>query len=272
MVNQSDMEYGWFAKARYEASKASEKEARLAKWGEAWEALRRDRRNGTVKKLWTPILITSSGPFTSPEKVQEVLKLPSTPKMGSAPTASLFEEESIAAEREDRVQYCEVETDHRYTIMRQSYGEMVMIWFHGGRRNAWLAYGLKTETECQWEAFRKASRTGELKEKLYPIIINTTGPLTSPQKIQELIGLSSPPEVKDTTMGRISELEHESQKEEYKVQYCMIDFEHLSLIEAQTEGEDVVIWIDGRRRCTWLAHSMKKKDEGQDIKSESSCT
>lgn len=56
------------------------------------------------------------------------------------------------------------------------------IWFDGDRLGALLAYSLKADNR-EWEDFRKACRTGALLDTTYPIIISSSGPFTSLEKI-----------------------------------------------------------------------------------------
>ncbi|KAK2823000.1 hypothetical protein FQN49_007571, partial [Arthroderma sp. PD_2] len=242
MTNQKDMGYGWFAKARFEANKASKERSPWAPG--VWEASREDCRNGTLKKVTWPVLITTSGPFTSPVKVQEIVNLPSPPevKSGSEATLECIREEPSEPREEDKVQYCEVEDTHFHMIKDRSHGESILIWFHGELRGAWLAYALKTEDKSEWDDLREACRNGVLRESLYPIIIADSGPFTSPQKVQEVLGLQASPEMRGTTRATFSEEQLADPREEDKVQYCEVDIDHLKMIEAYSEGEDVMIW------------------------------
>lgn len=128
------MGYGWFAKARFEAKKALEEEyrhPRAAAWAAYWE----DVRNGTVKKQLYPILITKSGPFTSPQALQEIAGLPSPPEVISSVRLRDYETVPPAEPREeDKVQYCAVENFFRIKIslmdkLCQS-GLMEIDWVH----------------------------------------------------------------------------------------------------------------------------------------------
>ncbi|KAM5446360.1 hypothetical protein MaudCBS49596_006619 [Microsporum audouinii] len=235
------MGYGWFAKARFEAKKALEEEyrhPRAAAWAAYWE----DVRNGTVKKQLYPILITKSGPFTSPQALQEIAGLPSPPEVISS--VRLRDYENL------------------------TYGQAVPIWFDGDRLGALLAYSLKADNR-EWEDFRKACRTGALLDTTYPIIISSSGPFTSPETIQEVLGLLELPEVKETTRTSLSVPVKTFESNEEKVQYCAIDLGYLGKIEEYSEGEDIVVWVQFEHRYAWLAHSVKSKVEDQNIKDDS---
>ncbi|EEQ33594.1 hypothetical protein McanMca71_004635 [Microsporum canis] len=241
MTNRKDMGYGWFAKARFEAKKALEEEYRHPR-AAAWTAYWEDVRNGTVKKQLYPILITKSGPFTSPQALQEIAGLPSPPEVISSVRLRDYEIVPPAEPREeDKVQYCVVENFFR--IKNLTYGE--------------------------WEDFRKACRTGALLDTTYPIIISSSGPFTSPEKIQEVLGLLELPEVKETTRTSLSVPVKTFESNEEKVQYCAIDLGYLGKIEEYSEGEDIVVWVQFEHRCAWLAHSVKSKVEDQNIKDDS---
>ena len=122
-----------------------------------------------------------------------------------------------------------------------------------------------------WQAAAAKSRAGVVEpEPRFPIIItSSTGPFTTPEKLQKAAGLSSLPDVQWTT--RTSLLDSEGEKESRssdsgnpeKVQYCDVNWKQLVQIKEYSDGEDVIVWFKGKKRFAWLAHSVKQKSGDQ---------
>lgn len=112
-----------------------------------------------------------------------------------------------------------------------------------------------------WEAAREARRNGTYQKRLHPVFISSSGLFSSPQEVQEFVGLSSTPEMKRATKATWSQ--HEEPKEPQdsdRIQYCEVDRGQLRQIEQYSDGEQVLIWVGGRRIIGWLAKSKKKQD------------
>lgn len=78
---------------------------------------------------------------------------------------------------------------------------------------------------------------------LQPVIItssSSSGSLTSPEKVQELGGLTSVPEVKSTTRATDGLSEPEEPKEADKMNYCDVTLGQIIRIAECTEGGDPV--------------------------------
>lgn len=88
-----NLKYGWLSETRIEkAEEAQRKKTEAEKaqkskdkpsgspWAPGvWEAAREARRNDIYPKRLQPVVISSSGLFSSPLQVQEFVDLPSTP-------------------------------------------------------------------------------------------------------------------------------------------------------------------------------------------------
>jgi hypothetical protein len=121
-----------------------------------------------------------------------------------------------------------------------------------------------------WQAAAARNRAGVVKpERRFPIIItSSTGPFTTPQKLQEVAGLSSLPEVQWTTKTSFFDSEEEGSKgpdseKPEKVQYCDVNWEQLVRVKEYSDGEDVLVWFQGKKRAAWLARLVKQKSGNQ---------
>ncbi|KAK2799173.1 hypothetical protein FQN50_008562 [Emmonsiellopsis sp. PD_5] len=121
-----------------------------------------------------------------------------------------------------------------------------------------------------WKAAGEAHVRGEyrgISSQRFPILFTPSGPgpFTTPEKIQEAGSLESAPGVIWSTESQWGPIELEPTEEDSqkngkaRVQYCDVGFKEWKRIKEKTEGEDVVIWFNGKRRFAWLAHSMKQK-------------
>jgi hypothetical protein len=145
-----------------------------------------------------------------------------------------------------------------------------------------------------WHAATAAYLAGELEqERRFPVIITgLTGPFSTRQKLQQITGLPSLPEVQWATVTSMyddDEEDHEvvkegettgttttdaqitlkqkkkKQKEEEpeKVQYCHVNWEQLERVKEYSDGEKVIVWFQEKRRSAWLARSVKRKGKGE---------
>lgn len=264
MTNQKDLGYGWLVKSKFERDKVLKEKSdnwKVTRWQAYWE----DVRKGTVKHYVCLVLITKSGPITSPEKLQEIAGLPSLPEVYTTVKIRDSDEEPAAEpNEEEQVQYCTVED--LQAVKAAAYGVTQLVWFRDGPAGAWLAYSLKSDNR-QWEDFREACRTGAIPYTYdtYSIIISNAGPFTSPEKLQEILGLSAPPELKEAMRAELSDDINPKLKEEDIVQYCDVDLRYLDKVEEVSEGEDILIWADLNQKCGWLAHSVKSRAGGEDV-------
>ncbi|KAF3896061.1 hypothetical protein GTR04_1151 [Trichophyton interdigitale] len=263
MTNQKDLGYGWLAKAKFERDKAQKGDDnwKVARWQAYWE----DVRKGAVKRMVYLVLITKSGPISSPEKLQEIAGLTSPPEVYKTVKMKDFDQEPPAEPREEeKVQYCTV--GNLRAIRAMTYGVHQSVWFRNGPLGAWLAYSLKAD-DRQWEDFREACRTGAIPytNGTYSIVISNGGPFTSPEKLQEILGLPAPPELKEAARAELSEDIQPWPKEGDIMQYCDVDLCYLDKVEEVSEGEDILIWANREKRCGWLAHSVKAKVGGEDV-------
>lgn len=117
-----------------------------------------------------------------------------------------------------------------------------------------------------WQAAAAARAAGIVEpERRFPIITSSTGPLTTPQKLQEIAGLSSLPDVQWTTRASILdpdekvEIRDSDAKKPEKVQYCDVIRDQLQRVREYSDGENVIVWFQGKKRHAWLAHSMRQK-------------
>ncbi|EFE40277.1 hypothetical protein TRV_04971 [Trichophyton verrucosum HKI 0517] len=263
MTNSEDEEYQRLVRWKFEQDKKrkGDESWKIARWQAYWE----DVRKGTVKHYACLVLITKSGPITSPEKLQEIAGRPSLPEVYTTVKLKAFVEEPPAEPKEeDQVQYCTL--GNLQAVKAATYGVTQLVWFRDGPAGAWLAYSLKSDNR-QWEDFREACRTGAILYTYgtYSIIISNAGPFTSPEKLQEILGLSTPPELKEATRAELTDDIHPKLKEGDIVQYCDVDLRYLDKVEEVSEGEDILIWADLKQRCGWLAHSVKSRAGGEDV-------
>jgi hypothetical protein len=115
-----------------------------------------------------------------------------------------------------------------------------------------------------WEAARQARRNGTpYTKRLHPVIISSSGLFPSAREVKEMLGLPSTPEVGWGVKATWSQREEPGEaevREEDRLRYCEVDRGQLHRIEKCSEGEDVLVWVRGKRRMGWLA--MSKKEGG----------
>lgn len=77
-----------------------------------------------------------------------------------------------------------------------------------------------------------------------------------------MAGLSSLPRLRSTTkaslsdkVGRASRGDNGEEPEE--VQYCDVNCEELLRVHEYTEGENVIVWFQGKKGFAWMAKSVK---------------
>ncbi|KAB8276860.1 hypothetical protein BDV30DRAFT_205507 [Aspergillus minisclerotigenes] len=108
-----------------------------------------------------------------------------------------------------------------------------------------------------WRAAHARVRAGvKQPEPRFPIIITD---FMTPQKLQELDGLPSPPEMgwTTTTVFGQEELDHPK-----KLQYCVVTGHGCILhLQETTTGEDFCVWFEGEKRYAWSAHAYRSDEE-----------
>ncbi|KAK2757258.1 hypothetical protein FQN54_004772 [Arachnomyces sp. PD_36] len=124
-----------------------------------------------------------------------------------------------------------------------------------------------------WVQAYEARKRGHVEpEKRFPVIItSSTGPFPTPDKVKEVVDLPSTPEVKRTTRTTLSEVSDATELEKQEVEYCDVNWKQLVRVRDYSEGNNVIVWFQGKRRFAWLAHSVKEPQEGNaDIGNDSS--
>jgi hypothetical protein len=118
-----------------------------------------------------------------------------------------------------------------------------------------------------WQAAAAAGRAGKTKpESQHPIIVNnSTGLFMTPQKLQEIVDLPSLPDVRRTTKTSLSGPKTEEEANiknpnPEKVQYCHVKWDQFRRVQEYSDGEIVIVWIQGKKRYAWQAHSVKQKN------------
>ncbi|KAF7513389.1 hypothetical protein GJ744_009810 [Endocarpon pusillum] len=152
----------WLDKQKFEEDKARKeqfekdkalKDRKPTPWSrEAWQAVAARNRAVVVKpERQFPIIITSStGPFTTPQILQEAAGLSSLPEVQWMTRTSFSASEEGSrdpdGEEPEKVQYCDVNLKQRLQVQEYSDGEEnALIWFQGKKRAAWLARSVKAE-------------------------------------------------------------------------------------------------------------------------------
>ena len=117
-----------------------------------------------------------------------------------------------------------------------------------------------------WHAARERAMLGVTEtEKRFPVIItSSTSSFMTLEKLQEVDDLSLIPKVKRTTLTSILE-EEAKELEKEEVQYCDVNWEQLVRVYDYSEGEDVIVWFQGKQRFAWLAHSVNPGETGRGV-------
>lgn len=120
---------------KFEEDKARKRNSSFPWPAEVWKAAATAARAGILApEPKFPIIITD---FMTPQKVQKLAGLSSTPKVKWT-TKTLFGPQE--PDQPEKVQYCAITgRDQRDMIKDHSTGESIIIWFEGVKRSAWLA-------------------------------------------------------------------------------------------------------------------------------------
>lgn len=99
-------------------------------------------------------------------------------------------------------------------------------------------------------------------EPRFPVILSPNGPVSTPEKLQELAGFGAVPEVKHTTKTYPYGDQYVESYESQKVQICDLSWKDLMKIEesAVCESISTVVWFEGKKRADWIVVSLKEKN------------
>ncbi|KAJ9293934.1 hypothetical protein DTO271G3_7310 [Paecilomyces variotii] len=109
-----------------------------------------------------------------------------------------------------------------------------------------------------WKAAAEAARAGILApEPRFPILITD---FMTPQKVQEIVGLESLPEVKWTTRSALEGEEPHLSHLPNELQYCAVTgFDQRQRIKEASTGENVMVRFEGTDRFAWLSYGGPQK-------------
>lgn len=114
-----------------------------------------------------------------------------------------------------------------------------------------------------WEAAMHAFKNGWRKpEPRFPVILSPDSPVSTPEKLQELAGLTSVPEIQHTTKTYPYGDEYVESYESQKVQICDLSWEELMKMEesAVCEATSTVVWFQDTKRAARVVVSLKKEN------------
>ncbi|KFY78161.1 hypothetical protein V499_02597 [Pseudogymnoascus sp. VKM F-103] len=224
-----------------------------------------------------PIIISQDSLISSAEKLQELAGLPTLPPAVTTRTAprrwAPRRGEVLEATPADReVQICHVDGDQLDKIEEATEGESISVWFRGMRRDAWMAESLKLvsqnldigeslssqqtlsaeeanleETQTAhtspwsagaWQAAHEAYSSGTDKPPpRFPIIISQDSVISSAEKLQQLAGLPTLPQIETTrTAPRRWEDLDAPPADDREVYICDVDLGQQIKIEDTTES------------------------------------
>lgn len=121
-----------------------------------------------------------------------------------------------------------------------------------------------------WNKALEAFALGWRRPKpYYPVIISLNSPVSTPQKLQEMAGMSAPPRVFNTTYTTMNgglddaHLQEDGQPEE--VQVGEVSWRELVEIKNKTECDDwLFVFVDGKVRGATLVKSFKAGDKNEE--------
>jgi hypothetical protein len=58
---------------------------------------------------------------------------------------------------------------------------------------------------------------------------------------------------------RVRRRKKKQKKEPEKVQYCHVNWEQRERVKEYSDGENVIVWFQEKKRYAWLAHSVKQQ-------------
>lgn len=120
-----------------------------------------------------------------------------------------------------------------------------------------------------WDKALEAFALGWRKPKSYfPVIISPNSPVSSPQKLQEMAGMTTPPRVFNTTYttmnGRLNHAHLQEDGKPEEVQVGMVSWDELVEIESKTEYDHwLFVFVDGKVRSAILVKSFKAGDKNE---------
>ncbi|RDL31415.1 uncharacterized protein BP5553_09624 [Venustampulla echinocandica] len=111
-----------------------------------------------------------------------------------------------------------------------------------------------------WAEAVAAYQSGwRMPEKRAPVVISPDGPVSTPEKLQELAELPSVPEVVGTTKTtlRARDSDADRSKDTEKVQICEVNWEQLDRINERAECEEIYVWFEDAQRAAVVILSLK---------------
>ncbi|KAL3428489.1 hypothetical protein PVAG01_01998 [Phlyctema vagabunda] len=234
-------------------------------WAECVAAIRAGWR---MPEPRFPILISANSPISSPEKLQELADLPSVPEVLTTTKMSRFTRSDNVDDGTDTdtVQICHVSYHQQCLITQRTEYDDLCVWFEDMKRITLVILMIKPEAiaasktsstpgRSQVEAADKAGST--MPEVRFPIVIGADGPISSPEKLQELADLPSVPEVSWTVQTCIHLDDDEYGIGEGGLQICHVNYDGLLKIRERTESEYLHVWFQNTQRRALLILSIK---------------
>ena len=108
--------------------------------------------NATKPEVRSPILVGGDSIIQTPEDLRDLLQLPSVPPLIIPHSNNRDNSLPVSDEKEndpqkETLEICDVGQRQWLDIQKVTEGDMVVVWFHGVRRYAWLARSKKTEDQ-----------------------------------------------------------------------------------------------------------------------------
>lgn len=110
-----------------------------------------------------------------------------------------------------------------------------------------------------WQAALQAFNSGwQMPEPRYPVILTPDGPVSTPERLQELVGLASVPEIKRTHKMHPYKNKYDESYESQGVDICDIGWDELLKLEERTECENSTrVWFQEQKRAAYVVLSLK---------------
>lgn len=116
------------------------------------------------------------------------------------------------------------------------------------------------------EALQAYANGWKRKDPKFPIVISANSPISTPEKLKEIAGLDTTPEVIETTYttlkGKPDENHLDGNKNPAKVSVSLVDWDQLQTIEGKTDFEhSLFVWLEGNVREVILVTSLTKSEK-----------
>lgn len=114
-----------------------------------------------------------------------------------------------------------------------------------------------------WDKALEAFALGWRKPKSYfPVVISPKSPISTPQQLQELAGMTATPEVINTTYttmnGGLDSAHLQADGKPEEVQVCQVDWHELVKIESKAEVDNwLFVFIGDKIRAAIMVKSFK---------------